>query len=649
MKGLSIAGERYGMSLSELLGNSQSFVHGSTVCTNALIERKTAKVGLICTKGFRDILTFGEKGKDNPFSWDLDNPEPFVPRYLVLPVTERIDSQGSITLPLVEDDVVAAAAQLRLYGVEAIAVCLLWSVANPVHEQRVSEILERELPDVPIILSSELNPVLREYRRTSSTVVNASLIEVVRRYLGHLAQTLRESGYRKSLSLATCSGGIVSVEEMLSKPIYSINSGPSMAPIAGKEIAELEQGTNNVITLDMGGTSFDVSVVRDGRVALSRETSVGDCYPGINMIDSRNVGAGGGSIARVDSGGLVHVGPESAGAVPGPACYARGGQRPTVTDADLILGYLDAEFFLGGRMKLEPELSRRAIERVVAEPLEVGVAEGAFSIWTIANHHMLGAIQDLMVQHGIDPRQYAIVAGGGALGMHIGPMAKTLGVKKVIIPKAAGVLSAFGGAFADIVSDYSASFFTESTNFAYERVNSLLADLNRKAEAFLLRHDAATGKKRIEFYVEARYPRQIWELEVLLGSNKIEGEQDVARIVSDFHAAHERVYAVREPGQRVEFVHWGVRATAFTPKPQIRELEHCGASPSPAAVKGSREAYFRELGGYVSTPIYNCSALTCGNRIAGPAILEEDTTTIVVFPSSKLSVTKWGNYLMEFD
>lgn len=484
---LTRAAEYYHISLREFMTECVSFVHGSTVAINAMIEGKVAKVGIICTKGFRDILTTREKGRSNPFLWDMDYPEPYVPRYLTLPVTERINSEGGIEVPLNEDEVRAAVRQLKEYKVQAIAVCLLWSITNAIHEQRVGEITKEEWPEVPIVISSELNPILREYRRTSSTVINASLLNVVWDYVAGLEQTLKEIGYIKPLSMVTSAGGIVSVEEMLRKPIYSVNSGPSMAPVAGRTLAATERDSNDVLIVDMGGTSFDVSIVTDGKISLSREAVVGDYFLGVDMVDSRSIGAGGGSIAWVDPGGLVHVGPESAGAVPGPACYGLGGKQPTVSDADLVMGYLNADYFLGGRVKLDPQLSQHAIHEMVATPLKLDVPEAPFTIWSTVNHNMLAAIQDITNKEGIDLREYVVVAGGGAAGMHIQPIAKELGIKEVIIPKVAGVLSSYGGAFADIVTDFSASYFTESIRFNYDAVNNLLANLEKQAEKFLLK------------------------------------------------------------------------------------------------------------------------------------------------------------------
>jgi len=643
---LRLVSEYYNMPLKDFMAQCASFTHGSTIATNAIIQRKVAKVGLICTKGFRDILTRREIGKDSAFEWDMDYPEPYVPRYLTLPVTERINSEGGVEIPLDEDDVRTAIRQLKKYNVEVIAICLMWSVVNPVHEQRINEIIKEEWPEVPTVLSSELTPIIREYRRTSSTVINASLIKVVRSYVSRLARGLEEIGYQSPIAMLTSSGGIAAVDEIARKPIYSVDSGPAMTPVAGRAVAEMERGVNNVITVDMGGTSFDICAITNGNIMVSRDCKVLDHYLGISKVDSRSIGAGGGSIAWVDPGGLARVGPQSAGAIPGPACYGLGGTEPTVTDANIVLGYLNPDYFLGGRLKLAPQLSESAICEKIATPLKLGILEAAFTIWMTVNYNMLGAIQDMTVWQGIDPREYLIVAGGGAAGMHIQAIAKELGMKEILIPKFAGVLSSVGGIFSNLIGEFSSSYFTESTRFNYDAVNDVLARLEKQAEEFLLRHNVVSEDGKIEFYVEARYPYQIWELDVPLRSNRIRNEQELRQMVDDFHDVHGRVFAIKEPEQYIECVHWRVRAIGEVAKPAIKELSYGGKDPS-AALKGKRSAYFGELGGLVETLVYDGAKLMYGNRIEAPAIIEEPTTTIVILPGGRATVTKFGSYLVE--
>ena len=494
------ASESFGIPLEGLMQKCSSFiggslVHGSTIATNALIEKKLAKTGLICTRGFRDILTDREGGKAEPFNWDQDYPPAYVSRYLTLPVTERINAEGEIETPLLEEEVRQAVHQFEQWGVEVIAVSLLWSIVNPVHELRVGEICLEEAPRIPCVLSHQVNPIIREYRRTSSTAINASLLPIVGQYVENFEKRLKEIGYPGGMLMLTSTGGVMSTEELVEKPIYSIDCGPSLAPTAGLWLGQSELEKKEVITADMGGTSFDISCVTDGVIAVSRDVWVGDSILGVSKVDIKSIGAGGGSIAWVDSGGLLHVGPESAGAVPGPACYGRGGSRPTVTDANLVLGYIDPDFFLGGAMALRPELAEAAIGKEVAQPLGLGLEQAAFSIWSTVNVDMVSVIEDITVWQGIDPREYLFVSGGGAAGLHVIPMIQELGASDILIPKAAGVISALGGVFADITADFSSSRFTESDRFDVEAVEGDMAELEARALAFLEGAGVAAGKQ----------------------------------------------------------------------------------------------------------------------------------------------------------
>ena len=641
---LSLAREDYGLPVRELLARSTLFVHGTTVSLNALLEGKVAKTGLICTKGFRDVLSIREGGKREPFNWQLDYPRPYVPRYLTLPVTERVNAEGEVEVALDEEEVRHVIRQFRNWNVEAIAVCLLWSIANPAHERRIGEIVESEWPGVTCVLSHELNPIIREYRRTSSTVIDASLHKVVGRYLGRLEQVLREQGFVAEIFIVTSAGGMMGVREIARKPIYTVGSGTTMMPVAGCFFGSLERGSENVLGIDMGGTSFDVGAVREGRLVLSREARVGEDLLGISRVDVRSVGAGGGSIAWVDSGGLLHVGPQSAGAHPGPACYGQGGEQPTVTDANVVLGYLNPDYFLGGRMKLVPERSADVIRERICTPLGIDLAEAAFSVFTAVNHNMVAAIEDITVKQGVDPRESLLVAGGGAAAVHVIPIAQELHMREILIPRLAATFSALGGLLSDIRQEFTGSLFMESHRFDCERVNALLEALERRAVEFLSRAGTAPENRRIEYFVEARYPYQVWELEVPLRSGRL-SPAGIETMVEDFHRVHEAVFSVKEPGQHVECLYWRVRATGRVANPNLPEQPYAGEDASPA-LKGERAAYFRELGGFVGTPVYAGPSLVCGNRVTGPAIIEEPTTTIVLFPGSQATVSRWGNYLL---
>ena len=647
---VKMAAGHFGLPIKEFMGQCSTieggyFGHGSTVSTNAIIEGKAAKTGLICTRGFRDILLAREGGKENPYDWQMEYPEPYIPRYLTFGVGERINAEGGIEEKLNEDDVRQAVRQLKEFNVRAIAVALLWSIANPVHELKIAEIIEKEWPGIPYSLSHKVNPCIREYRRFSSTAIDASLKPLVSSYVTELEKRLEAIGYKGQLSLLTSSGGVVSAEEFVKKPIFSVDCGPALAPSAGRLIAETDLGIDNIITTDMGGTSFDVACITGGEIAVSRETLVGGFMLGINKVDSKSIGAGGGSIAWVDSGGLLHIGPQSAGAVPGPACYDKGGKEPAVTDANVVLGYLDPAYFLGGSMKLDKKLAAKAIEEKVAVPLKLSVEEAAYAMWGAVNASMSNVIQDITIWRGIDPREYLVVSGGGAGGLHIGAIAEELGVKKVLIPRVAGALSAFGGAFADITSEFSTSKFTDSSSFDFDGINATLAGLEKQAEAFFEHMRVPVKQRKLQVYAEARYPFQVWELSVPLRGRGIGNQKQLDTLVSDFHKLHHKVFSVSAEDQPVEFVYWRVKAVGKLAKADFPATKLTSATA--AVSKHTRKAYFKKLGGMVDTPIYKGADLKPGNRIAAPAIIEEPTTTILVMPGSKASITRYGNYLIE--
>jgi len=656
---LEVAAEAKGLPLKEFMescssANGGSLTHGSTLTTNAILEGKVAKVGLICTKGFRDNLLFREGYKENPFDFQIDYTEPFIPRYLTLPVTERVNSEGGIETPLNEDEVRQAVRQFKKWNIEAIAVSLMWSVTNPVHEQRIREIIKEEWPEALCVLGSEVNPTIREYRRTVSCCADASLKPLVTGYVADLQRELKGIGYKGELGMLTSSGGVMSVDELVARPVYSIDCGPALAPVAGREFGKRELNTDNVLTVDMGGTSFDVSVTTGGEIAVSREAKVGEEILGISKVDSRSVGAGGGSIAWVDSGGLIRVGPQSAGSMPAPACYCRGGEEPTVTDANLILGYLDPDYFLGGRMKLDRGLAEKAVSKI-AKKLNLSLMEAAFTIYSTTNANMYTAMENITIWQGVDPRGYLVVSGGGCAGAHVVPISDSLEVPRVLIPRVAGGLSAVGGTIADLVAEYSISHYTETKEdfdsnsvFDYNGVKEILDTLKKWGTEFLDREGVPPERRVMELIVEARYPYQVWELPVSISDLDLTTKDGVAEMVERFHDVHYRVFAIKEPTAYVECIFWRIRAIGKgLSEVTIAEQELAGEKPSSAALRGKRKAYFEKLKGTTETPIYLGGEMKYGNKLLGPAIIEEETTTIVVPPDKKVSVTKLGSYLIE--
>ncbi|MHA1262631.1 MAG: hydantoinase/oxoprolinase family protein [Candidatus Freyarchaeota archaeon] len=593
MNAIKLAADALNKTVAEMLGDTVSIVHGTTATTNALIEGKVAKVGFITTRGFTDVLPGREGGKQNPFNWKIDFPDPFIPRYLILPVTERINSEGEVEVPLNEEEVREAIRKFKRWNVEAVSVCLLWSIANPKHEERIGEIIEEEWPGIPYDLSHRVNPIIREYRRSISTTINSSLRKIISEYISKLGGALKDSGFTGSLFLMTSSGGVLDPQEVVNKPILTFGSGPSMLPVAALHLGMLERNTNDVIGVDMGGTSFDVAFVRHGEIILTREAKIkpteeGGDKLGIAMVDVESIGSGGGSIAWIDPAGYLHVGPQSAGADPGPACYGLGGTEPTVTDANLVLGYLDPEYFLAGRMKIHPDKAEKAIKEKVADKLGIDVVEAASRIYTTVNYDMIVALRDLSIRRGIDPRLTLLVGGGGAFGIHAAEIAKEIGVKEILIPKKAGVLSSFGGLVSDIKQDFRAASYTRSDAFDFERVNRVLDELEKQAEEFLERAGVTMESRELRYSVEARYPYQIHELDVPLRFNRIT-EENLPQLIEDFHDTHFRFYAVKDPESPIECINWRISAVGKTKKTENKgdARRRRGQFTSPKGYAGS--------------------------------------------------------------
>lgn len=637
--------DEIGISLNDLLSKTSLFTYGTTFSTNAIITGDTARTAFITTLGHPDTLVLREGGKHNPFDFRGHYPNPYVPRRLTYEVTERINSEGGVMLPLNEADVVRIAGELRQKNVEAVAVCLLWSIMNPAHELRIAQILEQEMPGLPVTLSHQINPILREYRRASSAAIDASLKPLMQSHLRDMETDLKINGFEGQLLVGTSFGGVLNVEDVAKRPIYTVNSAPAMAPVAGRAIAPNE---DSIIVCDMGGTSFDVSIVRGGYMKFTRETWIGEQYTGhmtgLSAVDIKNIGAGGGSIAWIDPGGLLRVGPQSAKSTPGPACYGRGGSLATVTDASVVLGHIDPDYFLGGRIKLLRDASVKAITDHVATPLGISLYKAAHAVLAVATENMVNAIRSITINEGLDPRQSLLIAGGGAGGMTIGRIAELLDVDRILVPRTAGALSASGGLFSDIVTEFSVSRRTDTRNFDYGTINADLANLDAEIDRFFKRIGTPTDQQSREFFVEARYPHQVWELDVPLRRSRFESADDVQEMINEFHAAHLRVFAVSEPGQGVECIYWKARAIAHLPRPNLRlETKNKGGDVVAVAV---RDAWFG-TDTPEKTPRYDGPSLSEGMSFEGPCVIQEPTTTVVVFPGWSAQVTRNGDYLMK--
>ena len=636
----------HGLARSDYFAGVDSFVHGTTRAINAILTGGTARTAFLTTEGHRDILLLREGGRLDPYDNAQPFPRPYVPRALTFEIPGRIGADGDIVQPLDEAAVAAVAKELSRQHVEAVGVCLLWSIANPAHELAVERILKSELPGVPVTLSHRLNPTIREYRRASSTCIDASLKPLMGSYLGGLADRLRAEGFAGRLLVVTSQGGVMDAAEMAVAPIHAINSGPSMAPVAGRHFARVDVGAEIAIVADTGGTSFDVSLVRRDRIPWTRETWLGQPFrghmTGFPSVDVKSIGAGGGSIARVDEAGLLQVGPQSAGADPGPVCYGRGGREPTVTDCALALGYLDPQFFLGGAMALDLAAARAVINRAIARPLGVTTEDAAASVLAVATENMVTAIEEITINQGIDPRGALLVGGGGAAGFNIVAIARRLGCARLLVPAAGAALSATGALVSDLSTDRARVLFMRSIDFDAAAVNAMLAALQGEADAFIAGPGAGAGSHAVEFVVEARYPQQTWEIEVPLRRPRFGSAADVERLVGDFHALHRELYAVDDPASGIELVTWRIRVHC-----RLRNGHEISMAPATdGAASGYRDVYFRGSG-RLRAAVHRLAGLPVGQAVTGPAIVESDFTTVVIDPEATATRLASGSLLIE--
>ncbi|MBV7339924.1 hydantoinase/oxoprolinase family protein [Chloroflexi bacterium TSY] len=640
-------------------------VHGTTVATNAIIEGKVARTGFITTEGFRDMLEIARQTRPSLYDLQFEKPKPLVPRYLCFGVPERLDARGDVLAPLDEARVREIATQLRSEGVEAIAVCLLHAYANPVHEERVGVILQELFPEAMLSLSSEVTPEFREYFRASTTVINASIRPVVARYLARIEERLRVAGVTAELLLMQSSGGVFAFSEASHKPVFMVESGPAAGVISAAYLGNT-LGHGDIISFDMGGTTAKVGLIQGGTPKVTKDYEVGAAaragvgaqrgagYPiRTPVIDLVEIGAGGGSIAWVDSGGSLRVGPQSAGASPGPVCYGKGGTEPTITDANLVLGRLSPNYFLGGEIELDMAGARQAIQTRCAEPLGLDVVETAHGIIEIANAAMVNALRLVSVQRGYDPREFALVAFGGAGPVHANRLAAETEMPTVIIPMSPGTTSALGLLVTDLKHDYSTTYIKRLDINHIDQLDIATVEqtyqvLEEEGRAALAREGIAPTAMQFQRQVEMRYVGQSYELTVPLPHRELTIDQ-IEPLLEQFYQAHDQAYGFSAPGEPVEFVNLRLTAIGQIVKPQMRQLtqeNRALASGSDVAQKAVRAVYFSESSGYVECPIYNRYQLAAGHRLVGPAIVEELDSTTVIHPGYQADVDRFGNLVL---
>ena len=632
--------------LSEFIGELEFIIHGTTLATNALLTERGAKVGMLTTDGFRDELEIRRGFKNIRTSmYNLGVPpyKPLVPRYLRLPVRERTLFTGEIETPLDSASAESALNKFAAENVKSIAVCFLHSYANPENERRAAEICRQRFDgNVYVTASHEVLPVWGEYERFSTTVVSAYIGPIVSDYLMALEKRLAGLGFKGSLLIVRADGLVQSASHSRRQAVTMINSGPAAAPTAAL-LWGSSSGHNNLISIDMGGTSLDVSLIRKGEIPTTTESWVGDERVAIKMVDIHSIGAGGGSLAWIDSLGLLRVGPQSAGAVPGPACYGRGGDRPTVTDADVLLGYVPTDYFLGGEIPLDAERSREAIRRV-SEPLRMSETDAAQAIFQSVNSLMADQVIELSTKRGLDLRDFALIVGGGAGAVHGANVAELLRIPVVVIPKYAALYSAFGMFAMDIGREYSRTHILRADKVDLKAIESLYRELAQQAIA-----DFKEGHIQAEDLVftrtaQIRYAGQFHEIEVPLPS-ALKSPGDLEEVLKAFHARHKELYTFELPFRQVEFLTFWLRATAAR-RLDLKMIPIAKGEANPkAALKRKRRCLFGK--DWVETPCYDGERLLAGNVVPGPAIIEEKATTVVVPPSFTCAVDASGTYLLK--
>ena len=625
---------------STFLGQIDVIVHGTTVATNAILTGRGARTGLITTKGVRDALEMRRGVRERLYDNKYKPPPPLVPRYLRLGVAGRLDVTGSELEPLAEDQLVSAVQTLKDNDVESIAICFMHSYVDGRHESLANEVVLEQFPDVYSCVSHELLPERKFYERVSTTCINAFVGPILRNYLGELEESLRAEGFDGVVRVMKSNGGIMSPDIAVREAAHTILSGPAGAVAAGTFYSALEQEPNSIV-MDMGGTSFDVCLIEGGVPLVTRDGSVARYRLMLPILDIHTVGAGGGSIAAVDAGGLLEVGPASAGSTPGPACYERGGELPTVTDADVVLGYIDPDYFLGGRMTLRHGLATAAIEQHVATPLKLPAVEAAAGIYDVINAKMSAAIREVSVQRGYDPRRFTVVVAGGASAVHACAIADDIGIDRLLVPRDPGVFSAFGMLQTDFRHDFVRTYYRPLAEADASAMKEAFDEMSRQGAAILASEGVSGAAVAHQLKMDLRYEGQVHEVEL----NIVESDLDEPGFVGvhrKFHDAHESIYAYATEDDAVEVVNLRVTSVGETWRADLSAARGAD-SASDGAPKGRREVYFGHLRSFVDTPIYDGASLVPGQRLSGPAIVEMPDTSLVVNDHFDLKGDSYAN------
>jgi len=645
LEGVQTLMQAHGVPLSAV----RTLVHGTTWVTNAVIERKGARTALVTNRGFEDVLEIGREMRYDIYDLFIDMPKPLVPRELRIGISGRVDREGQVREELEESSLKVLCQRLTESGVEAVAVCLLHSFANPSHEQQVGQYLQTHLPHLHVSLSCETMPEIREYERSSAVAMNAYVQPLTSRYLLELEKTLSTLGYSGIIHIMVSSGRLTTLTGAARTPIQLLESGPAGGTMAAVAISR-DTGLPNILAFDMGGTTAKASLVRAQEpeithhfeAARERRFKKGSGLPvRIPVIDMIEIGAGGGSIARLNALGLLTVGPDSASSIPGPACYGRGGKEPTVTDADLILGFLNADYFLGGTMKLDRAAAIEAMKTRIADPLGISVEEAAWGIHRIVNENMANAARVHILEKGLDPRSFDLLAFGGAGPVHAFQVARLMHAPRLLIPGGAGVLSARGFLVSPVASEEIASYLCRIDRADWVHINDMLQSMERKASDFVLSSGLTATDLQVRRVADMRYLGQGHEINVRIPTGPLSAEA-LPQILTNFAAEYRLRYGRTIPGMPVEAVTWRVLVSGPVPRPEAQEVRSQAAAHT---LKGTRPVWFGA--GWIQTPVYDRYAIPPGMHLPGPCIIEENESTTVVGPDSRVQVDTARNILIE--
>lgn len=619
--------------------------HGTTVGLNTLLERRGDPTGLITTYGFRDVYEIGRGARPDAYNLFFRKPVPLVPRVHRLEVRERLDAAGNVVTPLHEEDVVAAAEHFKAWGITSIAICFLHAYRNPQHELRAAEILAEVYPDALVSLSHAVAREWREYERTSTTVINAYVRRRTEDYIEQVASALAQRGHRSPFFVNQSSGGVVSALTATARPVTTLMSGPAGGVAAAAQVGALE-GLKNIISFDMGGTSTDVCLIHEGQPRITNDAKINGHPVIVPMVAVHSIGAGGGSLAWVDEVGALNVGPRSAGAEPGPVCYGKGGTEPTVTDANLALGRMAPPEYLPGEMRLDADGARAAIQEKIGEPLGLNMLEAAAGITSIVNMKMAMAVRTITVERGLDPKDFALFAFGGAGPMHVCWIARELGIPRVVIPVAAGQFSALGILLSPVRHDFVRTSPAGPGVFDAEMLGQLFAEMEEEARKALDRDGVGPEQRELLYSVDVRYVGQEYTVNVPVPAGPITPEV-VEGIAADFHVLHERSYSHSSPDEPFEFVNGRLTALGHLPKAELPVLPKGGEEPVAEANVGTAEVCFDVAEGPISCPVWDRSRLQAGNRIGGPSLVVERGSTTVIPPGCVATVSSYGNLLID--